>query len=112
MIEEWRGRRGAGRAGAGSRCCRSCSQGSRYADRVPIGKTDVLQGFKPERLTKFYADWYRPDLMAVVAVGDFDTAEVERLIKAHFATLPKPAAPTPRPAYDVPDRQRHRPTRS
>ena len=44
----------------------------------------MLQTFKPERLTKFYADWYRPDLMAVVAVGDFDSQEVQRLIHAHF----------------------------
>ena len=78
-------------------------KGSRYADRIPIGKTEVIQSFKPERLKQFYADWYRPDLMAVVAVGDFDSAEVENLIKAHFASLPKPASPRPRPAYGVPD---------
>ena len=47
-------------------------KGSRYADRLPIGKTEIIQNFKPERLKQFYADWYRPDLMAVVAVGDFD----------------------------------------
>jgi zinc protease len=104
VIEEWRGRRGAG-ARVQDRMLPVLLKGSRYADRVPIGKTDVLQTFKPERLTKFYSDWYRPDLMAVVAVGDFDTAEVEKLIKAHFGSLPRPAVEKPRPAYDVPDRQ-------
>jgi zinc protease len=103
VIEEWRGRRGAG-ARVQDRMLPILFQGSRYADRVPIGKTDVLQTFKPERLTTFYSDWYRPDLMAVVAVGDFDAKEVQRLIHAHFDALPKPAAPKPRPAYDVPDR--------
>ena len=103
VMEEWRGRRGAG-ARLQDRMLPIIFQGSRYADRVPIGKTDVLQTFKPERLKQFYSDWYRPDLMAVVAVGDFDSQEVERLIKAHFDSLPAPAAPKPRPAYDVPDR--------
>jgi zinc protease len=103
VIEEWRGRRGAG-ARVQDRMLPILLEGSRYADRVPIGKTDILQGFKPDRLKKFYADWYRPDLMAVVAVGDFNQAEVETLIKTHFGSLPKPAAAPPRPVYDVPDR--------
>ena len=78
-------------------------KGSRYAERLPIGKTEVIQNFKPERLKKFYADWYRPDLMAVVAVGDFDKAAVEALIKTHFASIPAATTPKPRPTYDVPD---------
>ena len=52
-------------------------KGSRYAERLPIGKPEILQNFKHDRLKKFYTDWYRPDLMAVVAVGDFDKAAVE-----------------------------------
>jgi zinc protease len=48
--------------------------GSRYADRLPIGKEDVIRTFKPDALRRFYRDWYRPDLMAVVAVGDIDPA--------------------------------------
>jgi zinc protease len=77
-------------------------KGSRYATRLPIGKIDIIQNFKPERLTKFYADWYRPDLMAVVAVGDFDRAAVETLIKNHFSAIPKAATPRVRPSYGVP----------
>ena len=63
-------------------------KGSRYADRLPIGKPEIIQGGKADRLKKFYADWYRPDLMAVVAVGDFDKAAIEKLVTAHFASIP------------------------
>ena len=103
VMEEWRLRRGAG-ARLQDKVLPIVLKGSRYADRLPIGKTEVLQNFKPERLKQFYADWYRPDLMAVVAVGDFDQATVERLVKTQFASMPKPARPRPRPVYDVPDR--------
>ena len=78
-------------------------QGSRYAERVPIGKPDIIQTFTHDRLKQFYTDWYRPDLMAVIAVGDFDKAAVEALIKSHFGPIPAPTSPRPRPAYDVPE---------
>mgnify|MGYP003694435865 CR=1 FL=1 len=78
-------------------------KGSRYADRLPIGKPEIIQGGKAERLKQFYADWYRPDLMAVVAVGDFDKAAIEKMITAHFASIPAAAKPRPRQQFDVPD---------
>ena len=78
-------------------------KGSRYAERLPIGKKETIETFKHDRLKKFYADWYRPDLMAVVVVGDFDKATVEGLVKTHFGALPKAAVPRLRPAYKVPD---------
>jgi len=102
VMEEWRLRRGAG-ARITDKMLPILLQGSHYADRIPIGKTEIIQGFKPERLKKFYTDWYRPELMAVVAVGDFDKAEVEKLVKAHFASIPAATAPRPRPQYDIPD---------
>ena len=61
---------------------------SRYADRLPIGKPEIIQKGKAERLKQFYSDWYRPDLMAVVAVGDFDKAAVEKMVNSHFASIP------------------------
>jgi zinc protease len=61
---------------------------SRYAERIPIGKTEIIKTFKPELLTKFYKDWYRTNLMAVVAVGDFDVADVEKIIKTKFSSIP------------------------
>ena len=103
VMEEWRLRRGAG-ARISDRILPIMLKGSRYADRVPIGKTDVLQTFAPARLTQFYADWYRPNLMAVVAVGDFDQAQVVGLVKTHFSGLVNPPNARTRPAYDVPDR--------
>jgi zinc protease len=103
VMEEWRLRRGAG-ARISDRVLPIILKDSRYADRVPIGKTEVIRTFPPERLTQFYADWYRPNLMAVVAVGDFDQAQVVGMVKKHFTGLTNPPNERPRPAYDVPDR--------
>src|SRR5215471_9906573 len=103
VMEEWRLRRGAG-ARISDRVLPILLEGSRYADRVPIGKTDVLQTFTRERITKFYGDWYRPDLMAVVAVGDFDQAQVVDLVKRHFSGLANPPNERARASYDVPDK--------
>jgi zinc protease len=78
-------------------------KGSRYADRSPIGLPAIIRGVNHDRLRQFYADWYRPDLMAVIAVGDFDPAVVEAGIKAHFGPIPAASSPRPRPIYTVPD---------
>jgi zinc protease len=75
---------------------------SRYALRIPIGKEDILKAFKPETIKRFYHDWYRPDLQAVVAVGDFDPKQVEGFIKQYFAPLTNPAGEKPRTKYNVP----------
>jgi zinc protease len=75
---------------------------SRYATRIPIGKEDILKTFKPETIASFYHDWYRPDLQAVVAVGDFNPADVLALIQFNFASLRNPAAEKPRTYYNVP----------
>jgi zinc protease len=70
--------------------------GSRYAERLPIGKEEVLRNFKYDALKRYYRDWYRPDLMAVVVVGDVDPKLAERLIVRHFARLKNPAKPRKR----------------
>lgn len=75
---------------------------SRYAKRLPIGKEDILKNFKYDTLRKFYTDWYRPDLQAVIAVGDFDPVRVEELIKKNFSELKNPAKQRPRTEYDIP----------
>jgi zinc protease len=77
-------------------------QGSRYAERLPIGKKVVLDTFDVETLKRFYRDWYRPDLMAVIAVGDFDVDRIETLIKMHFGRIPKATNARKRKVYDVP----------
>ena len=78
-------------------------KGSRYAERLPIGKPEIIQKVNYDRLKQFYTDWYRPDLMAVVAVGDFDRFAMEARIRSHFGSIPAAASPKARPAYAVPD---------
>ena len=102
IVEEWRLGRGAN-ARMQDKYFPILFKGSRYAERLPIGKKDIIETFKHDRLKAFYADWYRPDLMAVIAVGDFDKAAIEGLIKTHFASLPAARAPKPRTSFDVPD---------
>lgn len=75
---------------------------SRYAERLPIGKEEILKTFTPETIRKFYKDWYRPDLQAVIAVGDFDPDKVEAMIREKFSVLTNPATPRPRVSYSVP----------
>jgi zinc protease len=103
VLEEWRLGRGA-QGRLRDKQFPVLLAGSRYAERLPIGVPDVLQNFAHERLVQFYKDWYRPDLMAVVAVGDFDVAAIEALVRKHFEPIPAAVSPRPRPAYDVPAR--------
>jgi len=102
VIEEWRGGRGA-QARIRDQQLPVILQGSRYAERLPIGTLESLQAFDHEALRRFYQDWYRPELMAVIAVGDFETATIERLMREHFAALPASENPRERTPYDVPD---------
>lgn len=69
---------------------------SRYVTRFPIGKPALLEKANPEPLRRFYKDWYRPDLMAVIVVGDFDKAQMEREIRERFGKIPAAAKPRPR----------------
>ena len=103
VLEEWRSGRGAGMRNA-EKLFPVMFKGSRYANRLPIGLPEIIQNGKPERIKQYYADWYRPDLMAVVAVGDFDKSVVEKLVNTHFASIPAHTSPKERQTYDVPDR--------
>ncbi len=78
--------------------------GSKYADRLPIGKDDILKNFKYETIKRFYKDWYRPDLMAVIVVGDIDVADAEKKIKDHFEKLKNPVNERARDYADIPGR--------
>ena len=102
IKEEWRIRRGAG-ARMQDKQLPVLLKGSRYAERIPIGTVEVIDNFKHERLIQFYKDWYRPDLMTVIAVGDFDPAVIETLVKTHFEGIPAARARKARPSYAVPD---------
>lgn len=100
VSEEWRLRRGAG-ARMQDLQMPTLLKGSKYADRLVIGNLENLQHFPQSALRRFYHDWYRPDMMAVVAVGDFDKDQVERMIREQFSHLPKVTAMT-RPVFPVP----------
>ena len=78
-------------------------QGSKYAERVPIGTKENLETFPESLAVNFYHDWYRPDLMTVIAVGDFDAEQMEAAIKQRFAGIPMPASPRTRIYAGVPD---------
>lgn len=77
--------------------------GSKYADRLPIGTKENLETFNYESLKRFYKDWYRPDLMAVIAVGDLDVKTLEEKIKSHFGKIPAAKNPRDRAIYDMPN---------
>lgn len=100
VIEEWRLGRGAA-ARMRDAQFPVLLKGSRYADRMIIGTLEGLQGFTPDALTRFYRTWYRPELMAVVAVGDFDKDSVEAMIRAEFSKIPRGAAMV-RPTFPIP----------
>jgi len=76
-------------------------EGSRYADRSPIGDPMVIQTARREQLVRFYRDWYRPDLMAVIVVGDVDKNAVASMIVKHFSSIENPMPERPRPTFDV-----------
>ncbi|MBB6503038.1 M16 family metallopeptidase [Pedobacter cryoconitis] len=75
---------------------------SRYASRIPIGTDEVLLNFKPEAIRSYYRDWYRPNLQALIVVGDIDVVKMEQAIKAKFSDLKNPASEKPRTKYRVP----------
>ena len=74
---------------------------SRYADRMPIGKLDILQTFDYQVIKDFYHDWYRPDLQAVIVVGDIDVKEVETKIKTMFGNIPAKQNPRKKETYGI-----------
>ncbi len=79
--------------------------GSFYANRLPIGDDELLKSFKYDVLKRFRKDWYRPNLQAVMVVGDMDPAEAERLIKEKFSAFKNPVNARPRPeSFDLPQR--------
>ena len=78
-------------------------KGSKYADRLPIGKVEIIKSFPYDTLRSFYRTWYRPDLMAVVVVGDIDPKLAEEKIREYFGRVPAQANPGRRTESPVPD---------
>ncbi len=102
VIEEYRTR-----LGANERMMREylpkMLYNSMYAKRLPIGTKENLETFKHEEIRQFYKDWYRPDLMAVIVVGDIDVNEMEKKIKSHFGSYKNPANAPARKSFDIPN---------
>ncbi|MBE0392814.1 pitrilysin family protein [Flavobacterium sp. PL002] len=76
---------------------------SHYADRLPIGEKEILEKFKYDKIISFYKDWYRPDLISVIVVGDIDVAAMEKKIKEHFSKYKNPANEKERKIFEVPN---------
>jgi zinc protease len=101
VLEEWRLGRGAS-ARIEDKQWPVLFQGSRYGERLPIGKPEIIKTAKRDTLVRFYKDWYRPDQMAVIAVGDFDPAAMEQQIQARFGDLVNPPKERKREVVPVP----------
>src|SRR5687767_8189415 len=86
VLEEWRGRLGASERMLQPQM-NALFGGSKYATRNPIGTPESLKGFTHQRLRDFYRDFYRPDRMAFIVVGDIEPQEVEKQIRTHFGPL-------------------------
>lgn len=78
-------------------------QGSKYEDCLPIGSMDIVDNFPYQDLRDYYQKWYRPDLQAIIVVGDIDVDQVEQKIKKLFSPIPKPKNAAERIYYPVPD---------
>lgn len=102
VIEEWRLRLGANNR-MNQKTFPITFYNSQYAKRLPIGKEEILKTFEYETLRRYYKDWYRPDLMALVVVGDVNPDEVEKMVKEKFGSIPKSDSPKLRKEYEVPD---------
>ena len=103
IQEEWRMRNSASQR-VNEMVMPVLHAGSKYADAMPIGSMDIVMHFPYQALRDYYAKWYRPDLQAVVVVGDIDVNQIEQKIKRMFADIPKPKKnAAKREYYPMPD---------
>ena len=78
-------------------------RGSKYEDCLPIGSMDIVDNFPYQDLRDYYQKWYRPDLQAIIVVGDIDVDQVEQKVKTLFSQIPMPQNAAERIYYPVPD---------
>lgn len=107
IVEEWRLRRGAEQR-IRDKKLPIYFKDSKYAERSPIGKMEIVENFEYDVIKRFYQDWYRSDLMAVVAVGDYDVDKIESLITKYFDIDNKVKNPRERVIEDVPSFDNYR----
>ena len=101
VVEEWRSGRDAARR-VREQQWPVLVAGSRYAERLVLGRPEALATMPRDAIVRFYADWYRPDNIAVIAVGDFAPAEVEQMIQRELGDLRNPPHERPHPQVAVP----------
>ncbi|MEQ9423574.1 MAG: insulinase family protein [Cyclobacteriaceae bacterium] len=102
VIEEWRLGQGAQRRML-DQWLPVLLKGSKYAERLPIGTKEILENFKYDVIKRFYNDWYRPNLMSVIVVGDIDLDAMEQKIKDHFSDIENPETLREKKFHPVPD---------
>ena len=107
IHEEWRTRR------AGMAVQRLMEQampkiykGTKYEDCMPIGSMDIVDNFPYQDLRDYYQKWYRPDLQAIIVVGDIDVNKMEKKIKKTFSSIPMPKKAAERIYYPVGDNEK------
>lgn len=102
IIEEWRARLENAGGRMQQEIIPALLHQSRYADRLPIGDTAVIRNAAPQTFRDFYERWYRPDLMSIVAVGDFDPDDIAQRIEQHFGSLSVADDAPARPDAEIP----------
>ena len=102
VVEEWRRSTQNASGRMQKKILPLLLQNSRYEDRLPIGDTTIIKNATRETILDYYKRWYRPDLMSVIAVGDFDVDSLETLIQERFAELPVLDNPDERSTYYIP----------
>ena len=110
IHEEWRGGIGHGDR-LRQKTWPIMMKGSLYAERLPIGKEEIIMNFKRQEIVDFFNDWYRPDLQAIVIVGDMDSYEyagkkgakaMEQKVRDVFGAHPATVNPKTRPNFTIP----------
>jgi len=105
IHEEWRTRRTPGFR-MRRETNKTLYKGSKYAKHDVIGKLDIIDNCSYETLKSFYEDWYRPDLQAIVVVGDVDEKQIEEKIKEKFSQIKMPENPREREVEEIPDNEK------
>ncbi len=100
VLEEWRRGRGPG-ARARDVLHPLAFGGSPYEERLPIGTRASIENFEHDVVHRFYRDWYRPDLMGVLVVGDVDADVVHAMVAARFSHLSSPSTPRARTETEI-----------
>ncbi len=104
IHEEWRTGMGSQRR-IRNAYFRTLFEGSKYATHDVIGDMNIILNFEYDVLRRFYEDWYRPDLQAIIAVGDFDPKEMQKKIVDMFSQIPKQTFPRERHTEMVPSHE-------